>query len=223
MPTRFIKESCRTSKNLHAVADFSERVFWRLLTTADDYGRCLACPAIVKSHCFPLHDRLTNTRIAQALRDLANHNLVRLYRVEDRDYAEFVTFAKHQGPPRAKQSKYPPASTCMQMLASADIITGPPDTDTDTKANLSSSLQNPNGKERESERKRGKRAICELDKPTEKHFSLGKSLSVEVGPEWGKFKNYCLAHDKRYANFEAAFRNWIANAAELKGDRHALR
>ena len=69
----------------------------------------------------------------------------------------------------------------------------------------------------------GKRAIHDDDKPTEKHFVLGKSLGVDVGPEWGKFKNYCLAHDKRYANFEAAFRNWIANAAELKGARHGLR
>lgn len=63
---------------------------------------------------------------------------------------------------------------------------------------------------------RGKRQISEEDKPTEKHFTFGMSLGLDVGPEWGKFKNYCLAHDKRYANFEAAFRNWLANAAERR-------
>jgi hypothetical protein len=72
---------------------------------------------------------------------------------------------------------------------------------------------------------KGKRAISDEDKPTEKHCNLAASLGVDVGPEWGKFKNYCLAHDKRYANFEAAFRNWIVNAAEFskKGSHHVVR
>jgi len=69
----------------------------------------------------------------------------------------------------------------------------------------------------------GKRAIHDDDKPTEKHFSLGKRLGIDVGPEWGKFKNYCLAHDKRYANFEAAFRNWIANSVGYREKHHAVR
>jgi hypothetical protein len=65
--------------------------------------------------------------------------------------------------------------------------------------------------------KRVLRPISEDEKPSEKHFSFGAKLQVEVGPEWGKFKNYCLAHDKRYADFEAAFRNWLANAHDMKG------
>jgi len=70
---------------------------------------------------------------------------------------------------------------------------------------------------------KGKRPISDEDKPTEKHFSLGQQLGVNVGPEWGKFKNYCLAHDKRYANFEAAFRNWIVNAPNMNGGKHVVR
>ena len=68
-------------------------------------------------------------------------------------------------------------------------------------------------------KKRSLRPISESDKPSEKHFNFGKTLNLDVGPEWGKFKNYCLAHDKRYANFEAAFRNWLANAQSMKGPR----
>jgi len=60
----------------------------------------------------------------------------------------------------------------------------------------------------------GKRAIREEDGPTEKHRVLCTTLKIDLGPEWGKFKNYCLAHDKRYANFEAAFRNWLVRAKE---------
>lgn len=67
--------------------------------------------------------------------------------------------------------------------------------------------------------KRTLRPISETDKPSEKHFNFGRTLGIDVGPEWGKFKNYCLAHDKRYANFEAAFRNWLANANQMKQGR----
>ena len=70
--------------------------------------------------------------------------------------------------------------------------------------------------------KLGKRAIRDDDGITEKHLAFAASLKLDPGPEWGKFKNYCLANDRRYANFDAAFRNWLAKAAEMKGDRRVL-
>lgn len=79
-----------------------------------------------------------------------------------------------------------------------------------------SSLKSEEGEDR-VKGDRGKRPWHEDLKPTEKHFEFGKVLQVNVGSEWGKFKNYCLAHDKRYANYEAAFRNWLVNAKEKYG------
>ena len=142
MPTRYIKESCRTSKNLQALSDFSERLFWRLITTADDYGRCLACPEIVRAHCFPLNSKLPIHQISKALSDLKQHHLIDLYTVGDRQYAEFITFSLHQGSPRAKASKYPDKSSsaniCMQTPAIApDLGDGP-----NTNTNLNSSSPN---------------------------------------------------------------------------------
>ena len=64
---------------------------------------------------------------------------------------------------------------------------------------------------------KGKRPIADTDGITEKHRALAKSLNMDIGPAWGAFKNYCLAHDKRYANFEAAFRNWLASPLQQKG------
>ena len=69
---------------------------------------------------------------------------------------------------------------------------------------------------------KGKRAIQDTDGITEKHRAFAATLKIDPGPEWGKFKNYCLANDRRYANFEAAFRNWLARAAEMKGERRVL-
>lgn len=69
---------------------------------------------------------------------------------------------------------------------------------------------------------RGKRQISDEDKPTDKHREFAKSLGVDPGPEWGKFKNYCLAHGKQYVNFEAAFRNWLANSVTMNGGKRVL-
>jgi hypothetical protein len=74
-------------------------------------------------------------------------------------------------------------------------------------------------KRRPREPKRGKRDITDEDRPTDKHRDFAKLLGVDVGPEWGKFKNYCLAHGKQYANFEAAFRNWLANSQQMNGGK----
>lgn len=63
------------------------------------------------------------------------------------------------------------------------------------------------------------RPISDDDKPSPKHYEFGRSLNVQVGPEWGKFKNYCLAHGKRYENFESAFRNWLANSVIMNGGK----
>ena len=93
----------------------------------------------------------------------------------------------------------------------SSVLINPPDPDLKSKSH-SSVIISP---------KKGKRAITEEDRPTDKHYALGQSLGIDIGPEWGKFKNYCLAHDKRYANFEAAFRNWIANVPNMNGGKRA--
>ena len=145
MPTRFIKESARTSKNLSAVSDFSERLFWRLVTTADDFGRFLACAAIVKSTCFPLSETMKSAQVEHALQDIASHELIHLYEVGDRRYGWFVNWERHQGGPRAKSSKYPDplhlqasASICMHTQVVPDNPASAPNTDTDTDTDLSS-------------------------------------------------------------------------------------
>lgn len=73
-----------------------------------------------------------------------------------------------------------------------------------------------------SHKPKGKRQISDLDTMTDKHREFAKSLGVDPGPEWGKFKNYCLAHGKQYVNFEAAFRNWLANSVTMNGGKRVL-
>jgi hypothetical protein len=82
---------------------------------------------------------------------------------------------------------------------------------------LSSPLSSPNPNGEKIVKKRGLREIDEDDKPTDKHRDFARSLGLDAGPEWGKFKNYCKAHGKKYVDFEAAFRNWLASPLQQKG------
>lgn len=150
MPNRWIRESARTSKNLNEVSDFAERLFWRLITTADDYGRFLACGSIVRSACFPLMDTIRVEKVEKALAELVAKKLIDLYEVGDRRYGCFLKWFEHQGKPRSEKSKYPdplPASpsggplltaanNCAQPRTDAP---GPPDTETDSETDSKTS------------------------------------------------------------------------------------
>jgi DNA-binding SARP family transcriptional activator len=59
------------------------------------------------------------------------------------------------------------------------------------------------------------RPIADTDTMTDKHRAFAEELGIDPAPEWAKFRNYCLAHDVRYANFHAAFRNWLANVPHM--------
>ena len=159
MPNRFIKESCRSSKNLDKITDFEERLFWRLITTADDFGRFQACPSLVRASCFPYRS-IALVNIEKALLGLQNNSLIILYSVGDRQYGEFSTWVKHQGKARARHSKYPnrlgnsmlaDESNCLQVNVVPDNLVHGPNTDTDTDTDLSSLNSSLNSSESEFE------------------------------------------------------------------------
>lgn len=121
MPTRFIRESCTTSPNLNTISDGAERLFWRLITVADDFGRFEADPRIIAGRCYPLR---TSAGICKQMTayvsELVKHQLIQCYTVNDRVYGVFITWAKHQRT-RAQHSKYPPPSAgiCGHLLSNA--------------------------------------------------------------------------------------------------------
>ncbi len=143
MPNRWIRETARTSKNLNAVSDFGERLFWRMITTADDFGRFLSSPLLVRAACFPLSETLEGETVERALQELVKHDLICLYEVRDRRYGHFIKWFDHQGEPRAKNSKYPDP-TCLHLQTSAKScthlrtnVTGGPETETETETDVS--------------------------------------------------------------------------------------
>ena len=125
MPNRILKESICTSETIAELSWFEEVLFYRLIVSADDFGRYDARPAIIKGRLFPLAG-VTVKQIADALNKLASVGIVALYEVGGHGDLQITTWSRHQSP-RAKKSKYPAppddlqesAHTCMQLQADA--------------------------------------------------------------------------------------------------------
>lgn len=125
MPNREIRESCRSSETLAQLTAGAERFFWRLTTSADDFGRFDARPAVLRAECFKVMlAKITEAQVIAWLKELLKADLVRVYTQDGKVYGYFVTWPKHQRK-RAKYSKYPvpPADddTCRQMTAYAAV------------------------------------------------------------------------------------------------------
>lgn len=108
MPTRDIKESCRTSLSLAKISHGAERLFWRLTTYADDFGRMPADAGVVRGQCFSaMLDAVREKDVSGWMTELEAADLVRSYMTDDgKTFAFFPTWARHQRV-RAKHSKYP--------------------------------------------------------------------------------------------------------------------
>jgi hypothetical protein len=121
MPNRIIRDSCRSSETLDKIGPEAERLFWRLTTVADDFGRFEADPRLLIATCFPLRaHEYTCKQMLAWYGELERAGLVVCYdNGNGRRYGYFATWEKYQKR-RSQHSKYPdPASTCEQMLADA--------------------------------------------------------------------------------------------------------
>lgn len=107
MPSRIIKESITTSESLAGVSADAERLFWRLVVKADDYGLYYGNPKILSSMCFPLNPP-AEKKIQSWLAELVGQGMVGTYTSEEdgKQYLKLLSWDKHQQT-RAKKSKYP--------------------------------------------------------------------------------------------------------------------
>jgi uncharacterized phage protein (TIGR02220 family) len=120
MPNRIIRESCRTSPTLATLSHGAERLFWRLTTVADDFGRFEADPMVMMAQCFP--NMLHSVKIKDVegwIAEVIKCELMRTYVSNGKTLGFFVTWEKHQIK-RARASKYPEpdaANICSHLRA----------------------------------------------------------------------------------------------------------
>jgi len=97
VPNRIIKESICTSDTIDKLLPEEEIFFYRLIVNCDDYGRMDARPQILRAKCFPLRlDQVDDSKIINWLHRLVNVGLVQLYKIEEREYIQVVTWNNHQ-------------------------------------------------------------------------------------------------------------------------------
>lgn len=139
MPNRIIKESARTSPTLAVLSSDAERLFWRLTTAVDDYGRFEADADVINGMCLSrLKPKWTTKKVERCLVEMGRQNgpddqpLAIFYRVKGRLYGELVSFLEHQ---RKRDSKpkfpgleegerifwEPPAAACGESPQSAAL------------------------------------------------------------------------------------------------------
>lgn len=107
MPNRILKESICTSDSIDRLSGEAERLFYRLLVQADDYGRYDGRLSVIRSRCYPLKlETVREVDIEAWLGELERENLVRRYLVEGKPYLFFPKWEDHQQV-RSHRKKYP--------------------------------------------------------------------------------------------------------------------
>lgn len=107
MPNRIIKESLRHSRSLAAVSPEAERLFWRLIVSADDFGCYEGSADIILGTCFPVMLKsVTEDQIEAWLQELTDAEMLTRYSVEGKTYLHLTNWARHQQT-RSHKPKYP--------------------------------------------------------------------------------------------------------------------
>lgn len=105
MPTRRISDKICRSEDYKAMTLFQRDLFWRLIVSADDFGRFDGRLNILKGALYPL-DSVTEKAIDEGLKGLSTLGIVDLYTVDGRPYLRLINWLTYQQQ-RAKESKYP--------------------------------------------------------------------------------------------------------------------
>ena len=107
MPNRWLKESIKASREIEQLSFFQECMFYRLIVSADDFGRYYGDPVLLKSYLFPRKENVSTEEIETALITMAQVGLIYLYVDEKGErFLQFVSWAKHQQI-RSNKSKFP--------------------------------------------------------------------------------------------------------------------
>jgi DnaD/phage-associated family protein len=108
VPNRLIKESIKRSPEIDKLSWFEEVVFYRLIVTADDYGRLDGRPVVLLHDLFPTKETITRKAIEDALSKLTSVGLLVPYAdaASGMPYYYLPTWKEHQRV-RDSKARYP--------------------------------------------------------------------------------------------------------------------
>jgi hypothetical protein len=103
---RQVCDSKSVAKLVEERGPWAGLLFERLILWADDEGRVIAEPCVVKARCIPWHNR-SLANVAGDLKCMDSLGLIALYQVDGTQYACFPNWHKHQ--PKQKNDRYIPS------------------------------------------------------------------------------------------------------------------
>src|SRR5680860_1247 len=105
---RTIKPEFFRSRSLAACPPEARLTFAGLWTEADDLGRGVADPRLLKGALWALDDDCTHLHVSAHLDVLVSTGHIRLYEVSDKTYFEIINWSEHQSAAyRRGDSKHP--------------------------------------------------------------------------------------------------------------------
>jgi hypothetical protein len=78
-----------------------------LFSTADDQGRRLAYPELIKADIFPFDDSISFSEIEEDLKAIEANETICLYSINGTDYLQLINWWKYQSPQWAAPSDFP--------------------------------------------------------------------------------------------------------------------
>ena len=110
MAYRQIHDDVPVSATLSQLSHFAERLFWRLLSQTDTWGRLPGDRAKIRAIAIPRLD-VTDQELESALEELVQAGRIHLYVVSGIECCQMLDFDENQMVSRLKRapSKYPPA------------------------------------------------------------------------------------------------------------------
>jgi len=158
MPNRILRDYT-DSLRFDGISAEGERLFIRLLTKADDYGRFHADPRLVCAACFPLEQSIEPKHAAKWLAELEQRGLIVSYHAEGKHCLAIINYGQRL---RVSRAKFPPPADKSGdwMPTRGDLPPStatcrdfPPETETETE------------EETETEKKKGKQRAAEAAPP----------------------------------------------------------
>lgn len=104
---RAIKPEFFTSETIASLPIHCRLTFIGLWTHADDYGRAVDNPRIIKGAIWPLDDEVTPTDVSLHIHLLEERGLIARYEVDGRRYLHAVKWTSHQKVSHPQEARIP--------------------------------------------------------------------------------------------------------------------
>lgn len=220
---RTFKPEMLDDANAAGLSDAAYRLFTSAILLADDYGNCRAEPRWLQGQIWWAHRDPPN--VAAVLRELADAGLITIYDVREQRYLHIRGWDKHQrvdnaGNPRVPQPNDPEAK---EVRREQDVDDEDSRNFAETRGETPPDLRPPiptsdpdldlsAGKPAAKPKSRKARLPSDWS-PSEAHRAKALDLGVDLAFESEKFRNHHASRGTTFADPDAAFRNWLLNAA----------